>query len=123
LDSGAFWFYRKLGFRPATPDVARLVAREEIRMRKTPGYRSSRRTLEKLADGHLLYEIPGTESGAWDGFHIRKLAQRLERGGAAERRVIDEIARVKNIGPETRYLRWMQRQTALRELLVKWGTS
>jgi hypothetical protein len=123
LDSGAFWFYRKLGFRPTTPEVARLVAREETRMRKTPGYRSSRRTLEKLADGHLLYEIPGTESGAWDGFHIRKLAQRLERGGAAERRVIDEIAGVKNSGPETRYLRWMQRQAALRKLLVKWGTS
>ncbi len=123
VDSGAFWFYRKLGFRPALPEVARVVAREEGRMRKTPGYRSTKRTLEKLADGHLLYEIPGTETGEWDRFSIRTLAQRLERGGSAEKRVVDEIARVKGKGPETRYLRWMKREKGLRKTLVKWGTK
>jgi len=123
VDSGAFWFYRKLGFRPTSPEVVRLVAREESRMQKTPGYRSSKRTLEKLADGHLLYEISGTETGDWDRFSIRTLAQRLERGGSAEKRVIEEIARVKRSGPESRYLRWMQRETFLRAQLVKWGTK
>jgi hypothetical protein len=29
LDSGAFWFYRKLGFRPLDAAAAHLVAREE----------------------------------------------------------------------------------------------
>jgi hypothetical protein len=123
VDSGAFWFYRKLGFRPTSPGVAQLVAREEGRMRKTPGYRSSRRTLEKLADGYLLYEMPGTESGDWDGFRIRTLAQKLQKGGLAERRVVEEIARMKRGGPETRYLRWMQGKKALRERLVKLGTA
>jgi hypothetical protein len=123
VDSGAFWFYRKLGFRPTSPEVARLVVREEGRMRKTPGYRSSRQTLEKLAGGYLLYEMPGTETGDWDRFRIRTLAQRLERGGSGERRVVEEIARVKHGGPETRYLRWMQRETALREKLMNWGTA
>jgi hypothetical protein len=123
VDSGAFWFYRKLGFRPTSPEVARVVAREEGRMRKTPGYRSSKRTLEKLADGPLLYEIPGTETGDWDRFSIRTLAQRLERGGSAERRVVEEIGLVKGKGPETRYLRWMQRDTGLRTQLVKWGAD
>jgi hypothetical protein len=122
VDSGAFWFYRKLGFRPTAPEVARLVAREESRMRKTPGYRSSKSTLEKLADGYLLYEMPGTETGDWDGFRVRTLAQRLQLGGSAERRIVEDIARVKESGPETRYLRWMQRETGLREKLVKWGT-
>jgi hypothetical protein len=122
VDSGAFWFYRKLGFRPTVPEVARLVAREEGRMRKTPGYRSSKRTLEKLADGHLLYEMPGTVTGDWDRFHIRTLAQRLQNGGPAEKRAAEEIARMKRRGPETRYLRWMQREKRLREQLVKWGS-
>ena len=45
IGSGAFWFYRKLGFRPVQPEVLALAEREERRMRKTPGYRSSRRTL------------------------------------------------------------------------------
>jgi hypothetical protein len=67
--------------------------------------------------------MPGTETGDWDGFRVRTLAQRLERGGSAERRIVEEIARVKQRGPETRYLRWMQRETELRAKLVKWGTD
>jgi len=122
VESGAFWFYRKLGFRPTSPEVAQLVTREENRMRKTPGYRSSKRTLEKLADGHLLYEMPGTSTGDWDRFHIRTLAQRLEKGGRAEKRVVAEIARMKRGGPETRFLRWSQGEKGMRELLVEWGT-
>jgi hypothetical protein len=123
VDSGAFWFYRKLGFRPTSPQVVHLVEREEQRMSQTPGYRSPRRTLEKLADGHLLYEVPGTATGDWDGFRIRTLAQRLQKGGVAERRVIEQIASAKRRGPETRYLRWMQGQTELRKQLAKWGTA
>ena len=123
VDSGAFWFYRKLGFRPTSPEVARLLAREESRMRATPGYRSSKRTLEKLADGYLLYELPGTATGDWDSFRIRTLAQRLQEGGPGERRAIEQIARAKRSGPETRYLRRMQRDTRLREHLIHWGTD
>jgi hypothetical protein len=123
VDSGAFWFYRKLGFRPTGPAVAGLMAREESRIAKTPGHRSSRRTLEKLAGGYMLYEMPGTESGDWDGFRARTLALRLQRGGPAERRVVEEIARVKRRGAESRYLRWTQGDAELREKLVKWGTG
>ena len=123
IASGAFWFYRKLGFRPTEPEVASLVAREERRMSKTHGYRSSKSTLERLADGYILYEIPGTATGEWDGFRIRTLAQRLQGGGAAERKAIAQLARAKAHGPETRYLRWMQGQKSLREQLIRWGTT
>jgi hypothetical protein len=109
IASGAFWFYRKLGFRPTSPDVVSLLAREEARMQKTPGYRSSPRTLEKLADGYLLYEMPGTATGDWDRFRIRTLAQRLERGGVAEKRMLAALARGKS--------------RKLRAQLVKWGTD
>ena len=123
VDSGAFWFYRKLGFRPTSPDVVRLLSREESRMRTAPGYRSSKRTLEKLAGGYLLYELPGTSTGDWDAFRIRALAQKLQKGGSAERRVVEHIAREKRRGPEARYLRWMQRDKRLRERLIQWGTD
>ena len=123
VESGAFWFYRKLGFRPTDPEVARLVAREEVRIRKTPGYRSSKRTLEKLANGYMLYEAPGTESGDWNRFSIRTLAQRLQRGGSEERRVAAEIARAKHRGAESQYLRRMQGDKKLRQTLVQWGTG
>jgi hypothetical protein len=41
LESGAFWFYYRLGFRPVTAALATLAADEFQRMRSTPGYRPS----------------------------------------------------------------------------------
>jgi hypothetical protein len=54
LASGAWWFYRKLGFAPSDAGARRLARAEERRMRATPGHRSSRATLERLAR-HNLY--------------------------------------------------------------------
>jgi len=54
LDSGAWWFYRKLGFEPRQREARRLMAREDARAARDPGYRSSRATLRRLA-GHNLY--------------------------------------------------------------------
>jgi hypothetical protein len=73
IASGAFWFYRKLGFRPVEPGIAALVDREERRMRATPGYRSSKRTLRRMAANCLIFEGPGAERGAWDNFRVRNL--------------------------------------------------
>jgi hypothetical protein len=73
IDSGAFWFYRKLGFRPTDPQIARRTGVEESRLRKTPGGRSSASTLRKLAAGYALFEGPGASPGVWDRFHIRNL--------------------------------------------------
>ena len=39
LESGAFWFYYRLGFRPVAPRLAALAADEFARMQRTPGYR------------------------------------------------------------------------------------
>jgi hypothetical protein len=136
IDSGAFWFYRKLGFRPVEPAVAALVAREERRMAQTPGYRSSRRTLEKLAASYLIFEGPGAEPGAWDAFRVRNLGLATarhpgDRSASGLAQVVSLIpdlpswprqdkAALANIlaakrGPsEARYLRLMQRHPRLR---------
>jgi hypothetical protein len=49
LNSGAWWFYRKLGFAPRHRPTEQLARREEARMGKDPSHRSSRATLKKLA--------------------------------------------------------------------------
>jgi len=49
IRTGAFWFYRKLGFRPTNPDVEELAQAEERRMRREPGRRSSTGTLRRLS--------------------------------------------------------------------------
>jgi hypothetical protein len=55
IDSGAWWFYQKLGFRPRDKGALALMRRELSRMRRRPGHRSSRATLTKLADHNLYY--------------------------------------------------------------------
>ncbi|MCL6544015.1 MAG: hypothetical protein K6T61_02225 [Bryobacteraceae bacterium] len=72
IQSGAFWFYRKLGFRPVLPDVVRVLEPEECRMLGKPGYRSRPAVLRKLAAGPLVFEADG-HRGAWDRFHVRNI--------------------------------------------------
>jgi hypothetical protein len=58
IDSGAFWFYRKLGFRSGRPDLQKLCEREEQRIAANPQYRTPPRTLKRLAEAHMFYELP-----------------------------------------------------------------
>jgi hypothetical protein len=93
IESGAFWFYRKLGFRPAVKRLDELARREERRIAARAGYRTRARTLRELAEGHVIFETPSAEGGEWDSFHIRNLtfavARRMARqhdGDAEEAR-------------------------------------
>jgi hypothetical protein len=57
IDSGAWWFYYKLGFRPRAAGVKRVMRRELERVRENPRHRSSRATLRKLAEGQLAFDV------------------------------------------------------------------
>lgn len=77
--SGAFWFYRKLGFRPAESGPARLLAAEERRLTASPVYRTPAATLRRLASGYAVYETRRAEPGAWDHFRFRHLGLAVQR--------------------------------------------
>lgn len=79
ITSGAFWFYRKLGFRPMRPELAKLVAREEKKIAADATYRTPPTTLRRLAQGHVVFELPGTPQGQWDRFAIRNLGYAVQR--------------------------------------------
>jgi hypothetical protein len=79
IDSGAFWFYRKLGFRPGRADLRELAEREEKKIAADPKYRTPARTLKRLASGHVFYELPGSDVGAWDQFSTRNIGLRVNR--------------------------------------------
>ena len=107
IESGAFWFYRKLGFRPGRPDLLKLVEREEKKIAadrergsgesgagtrfgfaqgrpaRQP-YRTPVRILKRLAAGHVFYELPGSEVGAWDRFSTRNIGLRVNQRMARE---------------------------------------
>ncbi|MGA3187698.1 MAG: hypothetical protein ABSF22_11380, partial [Bryobacteraceae bacterium] len=55
IESGAFWFYRKLGFAPESEEVSRLLAREERKIAAQPDYRTPPPTLRKLAASRLVW--------------------------------------------------------------------
>ena len=84
IESGAFWFYRKLGFRPGRTELLRLAEREEKRIAANPSYKSSARTLRRLADGHVFYELPGSAAGAWNRFSTRNIGLRVNEKMARE---------------------------------------
>ncbi|HYN84882.1 MAG TPA: hypothetical protein VER32_06500 [Pyrinomonadaceae bacterium] len=79
LESGAFWFYRKLGFRPVAPEQAKLLEAEERRVARRRGYRTPPARLRRLASEHLLYETARAERGAWDGFRVRHVGLAVGR--------------------------------------------
>jgi hypothetical protein len=59
LASGAFYFYRRLGFRSLDPGVERLARAEDDRIRARPGHRSPRAVLRQLASSEIGLSLGG----------------------------------------------------------------
>ena len=79
IESGAFWFYRKLGFRPTRRELLELTLREEKKLAARPGYRTTANTLRKLAAGYMIYELSPVRRGTWDDFQVRKIGLAVQR--------------------------------------------
>jgi hypothetical protein len=91
IESGAFWFYRKLGFRPTQPEIEKLTENEERKIARRASYRTSARTLRRLAAGPMIWELNSGSRGDWDQFQVRNIGFNVQRqmaarfGGDAER--------------------------------------
>ena len=116
LDSGAFWFYRKLGFRSTDPKLRELTRKEEEKLAARPAYRTPPRALKRLATANILYEPAALNrkfltlnsqlsTSPWDLFHIRNL------GLAVNRRM------ARDFGSDAQRMR----RTALRRVAGKLG--
>jgi hypothetical protein len=79
IESGAFWFYRKLGFRPTLARVAKMMKAEERKLAARPSYRTPARILRQLSEGHMLLEIPPAFRSRWDKFQIRNVGLAVQR--------------------------------------------
>ncbi|MCH8277694.1 MAG: hypothetical protein IIC12_02025 [Proteobacteria bacterium] len=62
LESGAFWFYYRLGYRPVLPVVRVLAQRESARMQRDDTYRSDRNMLRRLASCDMHLTLPGARA-------------------------------------------------------------
>ena len=57
IESGAWWFYQKLGFRPRSRLARAIMERELAVMERRKGHRSSAATLRKLATHNLYWAL------------------------------------------------------------------
>ena len=91
LASGAWWFYRKLGFAPRVAWARRLMRAEEAKLARDPAHRSSRRFLARIAEENVYWhegrrrdDVIGVLPQAKVGFAVTDfLAKRF--GGAGDR--------------------------------------
>src|SRR5688500_10093564 len=73
IESGAFWFYRKLGFRPTRPELFELTLSEERKLSRRSAYRTPKTVLRRLAGGPMIFEMNESTRGAWDRFQMRRI--------------------------------------------------
>ncbi len=57
LESGAWWFYAKLGFLPHHERTLALAQAELARVKRNPRHRTSLATVRKLAEHHLFLDL------------------------------------------------------------------
>jgi hypothetical protein len=69
LQSGAFWFYYRLGYRPVLAPVRKLAQREAKRMRRDKAYRCGLPVLRRLASCDMHLTLPGARAD--ELFHER----------------------------------------------------
>ncbi len=140
IESGAFWFYRKLGFRPMHEDALQLAEKEEQKIARRKGYRTSAATLRKLAQSPMIFELNSERRGDWDRFQVRKVGFRAQRQretdfaavlslipdlkhwSVEEKELLSRIVRAKSAAEETTYLKLMRQHDRLRREIIKLGS-
>ena len=135
ISSGAFWFYRKLGFRSSDSRLERLAVREESRLTASPGRRTPPALLRRLATAPLLYDVPGETCALPDTFHLRELvlaaARRMAASGlspdAFRTRAVRRVAKALGLHPlspgESKALRRLAPLLALLDDLTSWSPT
>ena len=121
IESGAFWFYRKLGFRPVRKEALQLALKEEQKLKTRRGYRTAAATLRRLAASPMIFELDDKRRGDWDRFQVRKIGFRAQR----EKNVLSLIRKIMQakLGPEeVTFLRRMQKDEKLRNAIIKLGS-
>lgn len=137
IKSGAFWFYRKLGFRPTEPEALQLVQKEEQKIATRDEYRTSASTLRKLAESPMIFELDEKRFGDWDTFQVRKIGFKvqgrkidsleslisdLSRWSTEEKQLLGKIIKAKNEPEEIKYLELMCRHERFRAEIIKLGS-
>lgn len=97
LESGAFWFYFRLGFRPVEPRLRAVALDEFEQMRRNPGYRTSLSVLRRFTRSDLERSLvpvaraacdPAALSQATTAWIVARFHGRRDRAEAAAQRKV-----------------------------------
>ena len=83
LQSGAFWFYYRLGYRPLDAAVRRLANNEEKKRKRDRDHRSPTKVLKKLASSDMHLTLPGSASSELFDEEWLATSSRLASGALA----------------------------------------
>ena len=87
-----------------------LALKEEEKIRTRKGYRTSAATLRKLARSPMIFELDKNRVGDWDGFQIRKIGFKAQRGlSSEEKQALEQVGKGK-------------RDEKLRRVIIKLGS-
>lgn len=122
IESGAWWFYHRFGFRPRDAETRRLEARELQRIARNRRHRSSPRTLRALAKSHMYYSLgrarraalPRTQALLEAG--VRELS-RLPHAEVSYRRAAAVAMAMRRLGVSRSYRPGAQ----TKRLLIQWA--
>ncbi|HET6671436.1 MAG TPA: hypothetical protein VFH15_14510 [Pyrinomonadaceae bacterium] len=104
IESGAFWFYRKLGFRPTDPKIEKLTEDQERKIAGSSTYRTSARALRRLAAGPMIWEFDEGRRGDWDRFQVRNIGFNVQQQMAKRYGSDPEMMRQDSLQKLTRWL-------------------
>lgn len=111
INSGAFWFYYKYGFRPSSPSLAAVARREKDRLRTRRGLRTPKSMLRQLTGSSLVLRLSADRTPALASVasRVTRMMQREYQGNrrAAE---ADCIARFAEMAPVPARLTVAQRR-------------
>jgi hypothetical protein len=95
LESGAWWFYAKLGFRPHDAATATLARDELARVARSPRHRTRAATLRRLAEQHLFFDLESARPHPLFPLAVlglRSGAALSARAGSDRERAVDEAS-------------------------------
>lgn len=124
IESGAFWFYHRLGFRPVSRSVRAVADREWRRLSADRSHRTRPEILERLARSDLRLSLPGSDPrDLFAEANLARLASKITdsiaRGSAPDRasaaeRMAERVA--VRVGITGRHLRTSAQRESLSRL-------
>jgi hypothetical protein len=114
LDSGSFWFYYKLGFRPVKRAVRALAERQAARIAADAAYRTSRAMLVRLAKSDMFFHVDASAPDRHDPLSLANLAYAVTRhvarryGGDRRLAVETSVRHLARITPLGAWRQWSE---------------